>query len=169
MLGLPFAFASHFAPGALQQALEIYRNSFRPSDQLEKPYSILGFNICAADDHDTAVFHRSSSIKSIIRLRQGNPGKLPRPEKNFEEKLNQSQRQVVSQMSKCSAFGDAENVEAAISEFLQATSADEIIFNCSIFDHEARLRSYEITSQVMNGMRREGSKNDRKEARSLHS
>ena len=169
MLGLPFAFASHFAPGALQQALEIYRNSFKPSDQLEKPYSILGFNICAADDHDTAVFHRTSSIKSIIRLRQGNPGKLPRPEKNFEEKLNESQRQVVSQMSKCSAVGDAENVEAAISEFLQATSADEIIFNCSIFDHEARLRSYEITSQVMNGIRREGRKNDRKEARSLYS
>ena len=168
MLGLPFAFASHFAPAALQQALEIYRNSFKPSDQLKKPYSILGFNICAADDHETALFHRTSSIKSIIRLRQGNPGKLPRPEKNFEERLNASERQIVSQISKCSAVGDAEDVEAAISEFSQATGADEIIFNCSIFNHEARLRSYEITGQIMSRIRRAESKNGRETALSAN-
>ncbi len=160
MLGLPFAFASHFAPGALQQAIEIYRDSFKPSDQLEKPYVILGFNVCVADNRDIAIFHRSSSIKSIIRLRLGNPGKLPRPEKNLELKLNESERQIVSQMSKCSAVGDAEDLEAVISEFLEATQADEIIFNCSIFDHEARLRSYEITSQVMQRIRLAESKQE---------
>jgi len=153
MLGLPFAFASHFAPGALHQALEIYRSSFKPSDQLKTPYVILGFNVCAADDYDTALFHRSSSIKSIINLRLGNPGKLPRPEKNLEGRLNESERHIVTQMSKCSAVGDAEDLEAEIFRFLETTQADEIIFNCSIFDHEARLKSFEITGQVMDRIR----------------
>ena len=153
MLGLPFAFASHFAPGALHQALEIYRSSFKPSDQLKNPYVILGFNVCAADDYDTALFHRSSSIKSIINLRLGNPGKLPRPEKNLEGRLNESERHIVTQMSKCSAVGDAEDLEAEIFRFLETTQADEIIFNCSIFDHEARLKSFEITGQVMDRIR----------------
>ena len=142
--------------------------ALNPQDQLKNPYVILGFNVCAANDHDTALFHRTSSIKSIIRLRQGNPGKLPRPEKNFEEKMNESERQIVSQMSKCAAVGDAEAVEAAISEFLRTTRTDEIIFNCSIFDHEARLRSYEITSQVMNRIRRTKSKIDPEEALSVY-
>ena len=168
MLGLPFAFASHFAPGAMHQALEIYRNSFKPSDQLKEPYVILGFNVCVADDHETALFHRSSSIKSIIRLRLGNPGKLPKPEKDIDRKLNESERQIVSQMSKCSAVGDAEDFEAAISGFLEDTQAEEIIFNCSIFDHEARLRSYEITSQVMGRMRPTESKLENARTRSAN-
>jgi luciferase family oxidoreductase group 1 len=149
MLGLPFAFASHFAPKAMNDAIEIYRNSFKASDQIERPYILLGFNICAADDEETATFLRTSSIKSLINLRRGSPGKLPPPEYNFEKNLTDPEREMAQSMGKCSAVGDTITVKKEISDFLDRTKANELILNCSIFDHEARLRSYEIASEVM--------------------
>jgi luciferase family oxidoreductase group 1 len=152
ILGLPFAFASHFAPAAMHQALEIYRKEFDPSEQLDKPYVILGYNICAADTEAEAKYHRTSSLQAFLNLRFGNPGKLPRPIEGFECTLNAQQQQVLSQVSSASAVGTAEQVRKQVQQFVETTGADELIVVSQIYDHEARLRSYEIAKSACEGL-----------------
>ena len=148
MLGLPFAFASHFAPRAMMEAMEIYRNSFQPSEQLQHPHVMLGYNVCAADSAEEADFLRTSSLQSFVNLRRGAPGKLPPPIANFESTLTDAEQGMLKEMSRCAAVGTVDMVEAQIRDFLGETGADELIIVCSIFDHQARLKSYELTSEV---------------------
>lgn len=148
MLGLPFAFASHFAPQAMDQAIEIYRDKFEPSEQLSQPHVMLGYNVCAAETEEEAQLLRTSSLQSFVNLRRGVPGKLPPPIENFEESLSASEQQMLAAMSRAAAVGTSESVETQIRDFLGETQADELIVVCSIYDHQARLRSYEITSEV---------------------
>ena len=148
MLGLPFAFASHFAPAAMDQAIDIYRENFKPSEQLEKPHVMLGYNVCAADSAEEADLLRSSSLQSFVNMRKGAAGKLPPPIANFEATLSAPEQQMLHQMARCAAVGDADMIEDQIKKFLKETEADELIIASSIFDHKARLHSYELTAEV---------------------
>jgi luciferase family oxidoreductase group 1 len=148
MLGLPFAFASHFAPAAMDQAIDIYRENFTPSEQLEKPHVMLGYNVCAADSPEEADLLRSSSLQSFVNMRKGTAGKLPPPIANFEATLSAPEQQMLHQMARCAAVGNPDIIEGQIKKFLKETEADELIVVSSIFDHKARLHSYELTAEV---------------------
>ena len=152
ILGLPFAFASHFAPAAMMQALEIYRSEFDPSDILDAPYVILGYNICAADTEAEARYLRTSGLQAFLNLRFGNPGKLPPPVEDFDNTLNSQQKQVMAQISSAASVGTAQQVRQEVEAFLNQTQADELIITSQIFDHGARLRSYEIARQACCGL-----------------
>ncbi|MEM7002972.1 MAG: LLM class flavin-dependent oxidoreductase [Pseudomonadota bacterium] len=145
ILGLPFAFASHFAPQAMMQAIEIYRREFSPSDQLAEPYVILGYNVCAADTEAEALLLRSSGLQAFLNLRFGNPGPLPAPKANLEASLTSDQQAVMAQISSAAAVGTPEQVRDQIFDFVAQTAADELIITSQIFDHAARVRSYELT------------------------
>ncbi|MEM9620702.1 MAG: MsnO8 family LLM class oxidoreductase, partial [Pseudomonadota bacterium] len=148
ILGLPFAFASHFAPQAMHQAIDIYRKEFEPSETLAEPYVILGYNICAADSEAEALYLRSSGLQAFLNLRFGNPGPLPPPVRDFDSTLNSQQQMVMNQISSCAATGTAEQVRAQVREFLDATGADELIVVAQIFDHNARVHSYELAMEA---------------------
>jgi luciferase family oxidoreductase group 1 len=148
MLGLPYAFASHFAPAAMMQAIDVYRSRFQPSAQLERPYVMLGFNVCAADDDAEAHYLRTSSLQSLLRLRLGNPGRLPPPRRDFESSLGDAERHVLAEFRAASAVGSPETVRSALRDFVARTGADELMIVTSVYDHAARLRSFEIVSQV---------------------
>ncbi|MEM7079329.1 MAG: LLM class flavin-dependent oxidoreductase [Pseudomonadota bacterium] len=152
ILGLPFAFASHFAPQALHQAIEIYRKEFTPSEILDEPYLMLGYNVIAADSDDQAMFLRSSGVQAFLNLRYGNPGPLPPPTEDLEGKLNAEQRSVLSQMSHCAAVGAPSTIRREVEQFLAETGADELIITAQIFDHEARKRSYSLAQQALCGL-----------------
>ena len=149
MLGLPFAFASHFAPAALDQAITIYREKFEPSEQLSEPYVMLGYNVCAAASDTEAAHLRTSSLQSFVNLRRGRPGKLPPPVAGYEEQLSAAETHMVQELSRCAAVGAPDSVKSRSDEFLDQTRADELIIVSSVFEHEARLRSYEITADIL--------------------
>ena len=146
LLGLPFAFASHFAPAAMMQAIDVYRSRFEPSEQQESPYVMLGFNVCAAETDDEANFLRTSAMQSFLKLRSGTPGRLPAPVDDLE--LTPGQQKMLDQMRSASAVGSAETVAKAIDDFLLKTGADELIVSCQVYEHSKRLRSYEIVSEI---------------------
>ena len=150
MLGLPFAFASHFAPAALDQAITIYREKFEPSEQLAEPYVMLGYNICAATTDEEAGYLRTSSLQSFVNLRRGVPGMLPPPVEGYEEQLSGAEQAMVQDLSRCAAVGSPTSVKSQIEAFLEETQADELIIVSSVYEHEARLRSYEITADIVN-------------------
>ncbi|MEO5761349.1 MAG: LLM class flavin-dependent oxidoreductase [Vicinamibacteria bacterium] len=147
-LGLPFSFASHFAPSLLFEAMSLYREGFKPSERLAKPYVMLGVNVVAADTDEDARFLASSGRQSFASLRTGRPTKLPPPSKEWEpdrtEPLDPLQRPRVS------FVGSRETVEREMREFIERTDADELIIVSHIYDHAARLRSYEIAANVLN-------------------
>lgn len=148
-LGLPYAFASHFAPGDLDDALAIYRRDFRPSEQLAEPYVICGYNIFAADRDAEAVLLASSMQQAFVALRTGNPGKLPPPVPDYLDSLPPAYRSTLDHVLSASAIGTADNVEQQVRAFLERTQADELIIACAMFDHEARKRSFTIAAEVM--------------------
>ena len=152
ILGLPFAFASHFAPDALEQAIGIYRSEFEPSEQLHEPYVMLGFNICAADNDEEAIYLKSSGLQALINLRSGNPGPLPPPIRDFEKNLCGVEKQLASQSKSASSTGAPEKIREDVSNFISHTQADELIFTSQIFDHSARVRSYEISQEACQGL-----------------
>lgn len=147
--GLPYAFASHFAPAALMQAIEVYRTRFKPSEFLDKPYLMLGYNVCAADTDDEAVLLRSSALQSFVRLRTGNPGKLPPPRAGFESELTAADRYTIEQIGACSAVGSPGTITASMTRFIEQTGADELMVVSQIYSHEARKRSYEILADCV--------------------
>jgi luciferase family oxidoreductase group 1 len=147
-LGLPYAFASHFAPGQMMQAIEMYRAQFRPSDQLEKPYVMLGFNVFAADSDEEAQLLFSSLQQAFVNLRSGRPGRLPPPLPGFEDRLAPGDRAMIAQALSSSAVGSPDTVRRRIEAFVDRTGADELIVTSQIFDHVARLRSFEITAAL---------------------
>ncbi|HET6959435.1 MAG TPA: LLM class flavin-dependent oxidoreductase [Vicinamibacterales bacterium] len=150
-LGLPYAFASHFAPGQMMQAIEIYRAHFQPSDHLERPYVMLGFNVFAADTDAEAKLLFSSLQQAFVNLRSGRPGRLPPPVEGYEDKLGPAERAMIAQALSCSAIGSPETVQRGIEAFVQRTGADELIVTSQIFDHTARLKSFEIVAGFSHG------------------
>ena len=148
-LGLPYAFASHFAPAALMPAIETYRSRFEPSAHLSEPYVMVGLNVFAADTEQEARLLRTSAQQSILRLRRGEPGPLPPPVAGFEEGLSPAERQVLDQVQSCSVVGSSDTVRAGIEAFVERTGADEVMIAAHIFDHHARLRSLRITAEQL--------------------
>jgi luciferase family oxidoreductase group 1 len=151
-LGLPFAFASHFAPAQMMEALEIYRARFRPSQQLAEPYAMLGFNVFAADTDDEAHLLASSMQQAFVNLRSGRPSKLQPPVRGYRERLSGSEQALLQQVLSCSAIGSHATVQEQIAAFIKRTGANELIINSNVFDHAARLHSFEITAQVREGL-----------------
>jgi luciferase family oxidoreductase group 1 len=147
-LGLPFAFASHFAPAMMMQAIELYRDTFRPSQRLVKPFVMLGFNVFAADTNQEAEYLASSMQQAFVNLRSGHPAKLPPPVSNFMDKIGGAERALLNQILPCSAIGDKEKIAEKIGDFLTKTKADEIMITSQIFDHQARLHSYELAANI---------------------
>jgi luciferase family oxidoreductase group 1 len=149
MLGLPYAFASHFAPGQMMTAIRLYREGFRPSAQLDRPYVMLGFNAFATDSDEEAQLLATSVQQSFVALRTGNPGRLPPPVRDYAATLPPQARAILDQVLTCAAIGSPATVEAAISAFVERTGADELMITSQIFDHDARLRSYEIVAGLI--------------------
>ncbi len=145
-LGLPFAFASHFAPAQMMQAIEIYRSRFRPSAQLEKSYVMLGFNVFAADTDEEGRLLSTSMQQAFVNLRSGRPSRLQPPVAGYEERLTPPERAILEQTLTCAAIGSPDSVRRALEAFAARTGADELMITSQIFDHKARLRSYEITA-----------------------
>lgn len=145
-LGLPFAFASHFAPQQLDQALELYRARFRPSAQLERPYVMLGFNVFAADSDAEARLLATSMQQAVVALRSGRPIRLPPPVEDYDRQLGIAERAILQSVQACSAIGSAATVQQAMTAFVARTGADELIITSHIFDHQKRLRSFEIAA-----------------------
>ncbi|MGC6388102.1 luciferase-like monooxygenase [Ewingella sp. S1.OA.A_B6] len=154
-LGLPFAFASHFAPDMLYQALAIYRSQFKPSEQLQKAHAMVCINAIAADTDEEARRMFTSNQQQFINLRRGNPGKLPAPVDNIESLCSASERFGVDQALRLSVVGNKETVRAGLQTILRETEADELMINGQIFDQQARLHSFEIVSQLQNDLVRE--------------
>ena len=151
MLGLPYAFASHFAPGALLPALDTYRRSFRPSERLAEPYAMAGFNVFAADTDEEAHRLRTSARKSTLWLRQGRPRPLPPPDDEFEKGLSSLERRMLDEQGACSAVGSPATVLRQMEEFVERTGVDELMLASQIFDHAARVRSFEIAMDIWSG------------------
>src|SRR3954451_22618536 len=151
MLGLPYAFASHFAPGQMMDAIRVYRERFQPSAQLDKPYVMLGFNAFAADSDEEAQLLATSLMQAFVNLRTGRPTKLLPPQAGYAETLPPQARAMLDEVLSCSAIGSPGTVEAALSAFVERTGADELMITSQIFDHAARLRSFEIVAGCMGG------------------
>lgn len=151
-LGLPFAFASHFAPAQMMSAIEIYRTTFRPSEQLQKPYLMLGFNIFAAPTDEEGRLLATSLMQAFASLRRGIPRKLQPPDPAFEATLSESERVQLDLVMACSAIGSAQSVKASLEAFIARTKPDELILASHIYDHAARVRAYEIAADVHSQM-----------------
>jgi len=148
-LGLPYAFASHFAPAQMEEAIALYRHQFRPSEQCARPYVMLGFNAFAADTDEEAALLATSVMQAFVALRTGRPGKLPPPVAGYAETLPPSGRALLDQVLSCSAIGSRDAVRAAIEGFVKRTGADELMITSQIHDPAARLHSYEIVAEAM--------------------
>ncbi len=148
MLGLPYAFASHFAPQQMMEAIAVYRQSFKPSPHLERPYVMLGFNVFAADSDEEARLLATSAQQAIVNLRSGRPARLPPPRPGYREQAGPAERAILDSVQACSAIGAPDTVAAALQAFVERTGADELMIACQMFDHGARLRSYEIAARV---------------------
>jgi luciferase family oxidoreductase group 1 len=147
-LGLPYAFASHFAPQMMMQAIDLYRATFRPSAQLDKPYVMLGFNVFAADTDAEAHWRATSMQQAFINLRSGRPTKLKPPVEGYLDLLSPPERSMLDSVLSCSAIGAPDTVAAQLKAFVERTGANELMITSQVFDHAARLRSYEITAEI---------------------
>ena len=147
-LGLPYAFASHFAPDQLLQAIAMYRSRFRPSERLAAPYVMLGFNVIAAETDAAARLLATSMQQSFVSLRSGHPVPLPPPREGYLESLGSHERAMLNQVLECSAIGSPETVSRELQKFVARTSADELMINSNVFEHAERLRSYEIVNAI---------------------
>ena len=150
-LGLPYAFASHFAPAMLADAIETYRATFRPSQWLEQPYFMLAAGVCGAESDAEADYLRSSQILAFARLRSGKAGKLPVPQSDLSE-VPPAMRAEVDRALSCSAVGSPATVRAQIQALIARYQPDEILLTGMIHDHSARLRSFQIAAEAMQGL-----------------
>lgn len=146
-LGLPFAFASHFAPAMMMQAIELYRAQFQPSEQLGRPYAMLGFNVFAAESDAQGRFLATSLQQAFMNMRSGRPKQLPPPIESYESQLPPSEQAFFADVLSCSAIGSPETVRRALTAFVERTRPDELMITSEIFDHRARLRSYEMAAE----------------------
>ena len=152
MLGLPYAFASHFAPADMDRAIETYRSRFEPSQFLDKPHLMLGINVFAADTEAEARLLFSSLQQAFVAIRTNRRGKLPPPVENYVQTLDPMARALIDQSLSTAVVGDREQVRAGIAAFVERTGADELMVTAQIFDHEARKRSFEILAEVRGNM-----------------
>ncbi len=143
-LGLPYAFASHFAPAALDEAIEIYRRDFRPSAQLRQPYVMAGYNVFAADSAEQAQLIATSMQQSFVRLRTGQPGKLQPPVPGYYEDLPAQAQAMLADVLSVSSIGTQADVERDLAAFLRRTQVDEVIITGQIYDVAARKHSFAI-------------------------
>jgi luciferase family oxidoreductase group 1 len=145
-LGLPYAFASHFAPAQMVDAVDLYRARFRPSAQLGRPYVMLGLNVFAAETDREARLLLTSLQQAFVNLRRGRPAPLQPPEEGFEDRMMPAERAMLEQMLSCCVVGSPETVRRGLGAFVARTGADELMVTSMIFDHAARVRSFEITA-----------------------
>jgi len=143
-LGLPFAFASHFAPDAMTQALALYRQEFKPSARLQAPHAMLALNVVAADTNDAARRLFTTLQQSFVNLRRGKPGLVPPPIDDIEAYWSPTEKIGVEQALACAVVGGPATVERGIADFVDRHRPDELMLTANIFDHAARLRSFEI-------------------------
>jgi luciferase family oxidoreductase group 1 len=155
MLGLPYAFASHFAPNALMQALQVYRERFQPSAQLDKPHAMVGVNVIAAETDEEARYLFTSPQQQFTNLFRGTRGQLQPPIDDIESYWSPAEKAQAMNMLACSFVGSPETIRQGLEGFIEQTGADEIIVASAIYDHGARLRSYEILAEVQKMLGRE--------------
>ena len=147
-MGLPFGFASHFAPALLAQASEIYRSRFTPSEFLDRPYLMLGLTVVAADTDDEARWLFTSLQQTFVNLRRGRPTQVPPPSRDFERELSAFDRLQLDSVLSHAVVGSPATVARGLGDFIARTGADELIIASQMYDHGARLRSYEIVADV---------------------
>ena len=152
MLGLPFAFASHFAPDLMRQALDIYRSRFEPSKQLDRPYAMLGANVLAADTDAQARYHFTSQQQSFINLRRGSPGQVPPPIDDIDAYWSPAERAMVERSLAVSFVGSMDTIERGLAAFIESLKPDELMVTAHIYDQAARLRSIELVAQVRDNL-----------------
>jgi luciferase family oxidoreductase group 1 len=151
-LGLPYAFASHFAPAHLMQAIAVYRTKFRPSARLARPYVMLGVSVIAAETDEEARFLATSTQQAFVNLRSSRPSRLPPPRADYLDQLGPQEKAMLESVLSCSAIGSPLTVTRQVQAFLARTGADELMITAQIFDHAQRLRSYEITADIRQAM-----------------
>ena len=147
-LGLPYGFASHFAPALMMEAIEVYRQRFRPSHFLARPHVMLGVNMVVADTDEEARRLFTSHQQAFVNLRRGTPGPLPPPDTQFLEQLSAQEKWEIDQTLAVSIVGSPRYAQSALEAFVARTRADELIVVTQVYDHEARLRSYELASSL---------------------
>jgi luciferase family oxidoreductase group 1 len=148
MLGLPYSFASHFAPADLEAALAIYRERFQPSEYLAEPYAMPALSVYAAPTDEEARLLFTSQQQAFVNLRTGRPGKLPPPVENYEQMLDPAARAMLAHALAAAVVGSPETVKRGIEAFARRTNANELMVTSHIFDHAARVRSFEILADV---------------------
>lgn len=148
-LGLPYAFASHFAPAMLEDAIATYRSTFRPSQWLAKPYFMLAAGVCAAATDDEASYLRSSQMLAFARLRSGRPGKLPHPVSDLSAEISAPVLAQVKQALSCSATGGPETVRRELAILIERYQPEEVMVTGMIHDHAARLKSFAIAAEAL--------------------
>ncbi|MTH51944.1 MsnO8 family LLM class oxidoreductase [Bacillus mangrovi] len=150
-LGLPFAFASHFAPEHTVEALNVYRRYFKPSEVLDEPYAMVGMNVISADTEQQAQYLSTSMKQQFLNLVRGRPGQLNPPVDDMDELWSDYEKASIQQTLRASAIGSPEQVKVKLQQFLDETQADEMMITANIFDHHARLKSFELTAQAAKG------------------
>jgi len=148
-LGLPFAFASHFSPNYTLPALAMYRAGFKPSEALAKPYVMVGVNVVAADTDEEAAWLATSMQQQYLSLIRGVPGQLKPPIDSMDGEWSDFEKAAYTERQRSTIIGNSEHVQQKLQQFLDETDADEVIINSPIYDHQARLRSYEKVSQLV--------------------
>jgi luciferase family oxidoreductase group 1 len=149
MLGLPYAFASHFAPQMMMEAIDLYRRRFEPSEQLDKPYVMLGFNAIVADTDEEAELLATSVQQAFVALRTGNAIKLPPPKAGYADALPLEARAILRSVLSASAIGSPGTASCQLDEFVARTNPDELIVTAQVYDHQARLKSYELLMETV--------------------
>jgi luciferase family oxidoreductase group 1 len=152
VLGLPYAFASHFAPAALMEAIELYRREFEPSAQLAKPYVAAGVNVFAAETNAEAARLFTSVQQQFVNLVRGKPGQLQPPLDDIDSYWSPAEKAQASSMLSCSFVGSVETVQSGLQQFIARTGVDELIVASAFYDHNARLRSYELLASLAAGI-----------------
>jgi len=145
-MGLPFAFASHFAPAMLMQAIDVYRSEFRASKHLEKSFLMLGLNSFAAETDEEAQWLFTSMKRSFLNLRRGHPTQLAPPSRDVEDDMTPAERAMLQEVLACTLIGSRPTVAAGLRAFAESTGADELMISAQIYDFQARVRSFEITA-----------------------
>jgi luciferase family oxidoreductase group 1 len=148
-LGLPYAFASHFAPTQLDEALQLYRETFQPSQYLAQPHAMIAAGVCVAETEEAAQYLRSSQRLAFARLRSGKPGKLPPPSQDIEAQIPEAMKAQIDHALSCSAVGSPEMVERQLAALLDNYRPDELIVTGMIHDHQARLWSFEKAADIL--------------------
>ncbi|QIB52316.1 LLM class flavin-dependent oxidoreductase [Pseudomonas sp. OIL-1] len=148
-LGLPYSFASHFAPHFLKDAVAHYRANFKPSAVLDQPYVIAGINVFAADTEQDAQYHASSHFHWVNMLYRGRPGPLPLPQEDYLQRISASERNALQQATAYTAMGDVDQVGEWLRRFIAISEADELIIDARIHDPAARCRSYQLAAEAL--------------------